>query len=69
MRDTCLYCEQEGKVTKLVRTAGHWRLCPIHSASYIQSIRHPTVRELLAMQGCAPVLQDKGRPTVNGVKV
>lgn len=38
MRDTCLYCEQQGVRTKLVRV-GHWGLCPTHSAAYLAALQ------------------------------
>lgn len=50
-RETCLYCEQEGTVTKLVPLGNHWGCCPIHSADYLARCTPPSVAEALARAG------------------
>lgn len=37
LRQTCIYCEQEGRETPLLQL-DHWGFCPIHSADYLRSI-------------------------------
>jgi len=53
MRSTCMYCEQKGKETQLVRI-GHWGVCPVCSPGYLAAVRPPTFAEVLAREGVAP---------------
>lgn len=65
-RETCLYCEQTGVTTRLIPW-GHWGLCPIHSADFIAKNTRPTI-EAQMREKVGGYLEDKGRPTRNGVR-
>jgi len=53
MRETCLYCEQEGVVTTLVIINYHWRACPLHSPEFVRRA-YPPITEILARYGIDP---------------
>jgi hypothetical protein len=57
-RKTCLYCEQEGVETQLVR-AGRKGFCPIHSADYLKEASAVPEGYALVKK---PVLLKIGRP-------
>jgi hypothetical protein len=58
-RETCLYCEQEGKRTVLVQTP-RGGCCPIHSAAFLAALER-NARALLGIP--KPQLRSRGIPT------
>lgn len=66
-RTNCLYCENEGTQTALVK-AGETMACPVHSSEWVRLNAPPTFRAVLEAHGIAPQLLNVGGPFRNGQK-
>lgn len=60
LRDTCIHCDHE-----LVPYA-HWGICPVCSADFLAAVRPPSIAHQIQAQ-VGGLLDDRGRPTRNGV--